>query len=91
MSIHVQQKLAHDGLRSRPWETRRWVLAGPSSTHPLSPLTDGGEAEGCGEVGLLTRWEALHEVYILLVGQRVGATARAASFSEAHVPVCVAR
>lgn len=66
------------------------LLAGPGSTHPLAPLADGGEAKGGGEVGLLTGREALHEVYVLLVGECLGAAARTASFGEAHIPACVA-
>lgn len=89
-------RLAICRLRSRLWMTRQWVLAlastsGASSTRLLDSCpADSGEAEGGGEVRLLPRRRALHEVYVLLIGECLGATARTPSFSEAHIPVCVA-
>lgn len=65
-------------------------LTWPSSADPLTALADRGEAERRGQIGLLSRWEALHEVDLLLVGERVIAAARPAPFSEAHIPACVA-
>lgn len=63
---------------------------GPGGTDPLTPLVDRCEAEGRG-FGVLPGWEALHKVDVLLVGQCVGAAARAPPLGEAHVPAGVSR